>query len=504
MLVFDIVVYLLLFVMALIVMVRFFIEFKGFIPLLSIATVVLTFVIFKTSLPKIFAYQINSFYITYNNFPEKFAPKRDTKVDIDLFMNQFYNDKTKDAFIEMDGYFVNFLPVKKELYIDNNWANTEIYLDGKLLESFGSVKQDMLIDFARGIHHLQIYIYNADMPPIMAHVGMNNYVPIISDENVTKELKKVMKGKDYDTLFTTQNADKKINLAESPKPTVLFLNSTRAATYEIENIQKSNLSAIVYSGAGVRVLHKGDVPTFRIESMPALVSILPKDTQCVNRAPNGIICPSFNEVELLNSWMQKITAKNASGFTNTAIEQQIGETSVPEIRLDELFYEKLQTYVKNRDIQKEELNKKLQDPFYKYKNKRWFDALHVQESDIPNNAFVGYYVDKFDVPNVKFNEIVPKINLHSRGKFHDIKVGDFLSYWVGDFLFVRPVTYMFNVSVNSAKIKIIINKEILFSADKDSSFSYKFIPGKKYRIEVQYINNSRTMDMHLNMEKLVK
>ncbi|MBU0631271.1 hypothetical protein KKA17_01365 [bacterium] len=504
MLVFDIVVYLLLFVMTLIVLARYFIVFKGFIPLVSLTALLLVLVVFKTSLPKVFDHQINSFYITYNNFPEDIAPRKGTKVDIDLFMNQFYNDKTKDAFVEMDGYFVNFSSVKKELYIDNNWAKTEIYLDGKLLGSFGSVQQDMLLELSRGIHHLQIYIYNSELPPIMVHVGMNDYMPIISDENLTQELKKVMKGEDYDALFTTQNADKKIELTESQKPTLLFLNSTRAATYEIDNIKKANLKAIVYSGIGVRLQHREKIPTFRVGSMPALASLLPKDTQCMNRAPRGIICPSFNEVDILNSWMQRIAGKNADGFSDTAMEGQTAEVSVPLLRLDEQFYEKLQTYVKNRDIQKEDLNKRLQDPFYQYKNMRWFDALHVQESDIPNNAFVGYYLDKFDVPNVKFSEITPKITLQFGNKFHEIKAGDFLAYWVGDFLFVRPVTYIFSVAASSAKVKVLINKETVLATNKDGSFSYKFIPGKKYRIEVQYINDNRSADMHLDMQKSVK
>ena len=508
MLVFDVVVYLLLFLMAMIVLVRFFVIYRGFIPLISIAALIVGLLIFKTSLPKIFEYPLNAFYITYHNVDiydyKKFAPKIDTKVDIDYFAKKFYNDKNKDFYIKMDGYFVALLPVKKEIYIDNHWARVEIYLDGKLLKSVKAMKTKLDIEFSSGVHHLELYVYNSDVSVTMMHVGISDYVPVISDENLTQELRKIVKEEDYNLYFTTQYSDKTLNLKDSAKSSILFLSSTGTATYKIKNIKGSNTKAVVYSGIGTKFHFDGEVKLLRIEKMPSVHTVFPRVMECVNQAPMGIHCPSFKEFTSLGEWMQKLLGKKITGFTKSE-DKRVGSVTVPELQLDAKKYQEINATIEAIKVQKEELTKRVADPFYPYKGMRWFDVLHVNEADVPSNAFQAYYMDKFDVSKVKYSEIVTKVSLdYSHNKFHGIPADNFVGYWIGDFAFARPLTYEFDVSISWSKIKIIINDEVVYDGDRSTSFTYKFAPGKRYRIEVEYINNYGQVDMQVNMKKPVK
>ncbi len=496
MLIFDLVVYLLLFVMALIVLVRFFVVYRGFLPLISIALLIVVLFIFKSSLPKIFEYPINSFFITYHNADEgRFTPKQGTKVDVD-----FYIDKTKKFYVKMDGYFINFAPVTKEIYIDNHWAKVEMFLDGKKIESTTEMKKDMVQRFSTGIHHLEIYVYNTGISATMMHVGMNDYVPIISDQNLTAQLKKLFENKEYERFFTTQYLNKTIDMNSSTKPSVLFLNSTVAATYNIKNVKASDLKAVVYSGVGVRVHQDGDAKVYRIQSMPEVNTIVPKTLQCVNQAPMGINCPNFDNYTRLNEWMQKLTNKKINGFTKTE-DKRADSISVPQVRLDAAVDENIQKIMAYIEMQKKEMNKKLLDPFYMYEGKRWFDIFHVKEEDIPSNSFRAYYLDMFDVPNVKYSEVVPKIALvYSGHTFHGIKADDFIGYWVGDFMFARPLTYEIDLTTFS-HVKILINGKTVHAGNGGTSLKYQFIPGKQYRIEIEYISNFGEVNMALDIKK---
>ena len=140
-----------------------------------------------------------------------------------------------------------------------------------------------------------------------------------------------------------------------------------------------------------------------------------------------------------------------------------------------------------------------------YKGQSWFDILHVRDDEIPSNAFLAYYTSKIISPDLKYTEIVPTISLEYLGnKFHGIKADNFVGYYVGDFEFVRPVEYQFDVTLSRAKIKVIIDKKVVYDGSNSTTFLYKFSPAKKYRIEIEYINNYSQVDIQINMKKAAK
>ncbi|WP_345991561.1 hypothetical protein [Sulfurimonas sp. HSL-1716] len=508
MLIFDIAVYLLLSVMACIVLVRFFVVYRGFVPLLLVAFLTILLVLFKTSLPDIFSYRINSFYITYHNADaadsQKYLPKTDTRVDIEYLAKTFHHDRKKDFYVMMDGYFVNVKPVKKEIYTDIKQAKAEVYLDGELVLASDSQKKELLVNLSKGVHHLRIYIYASGRSKAVMRAGINDFTPVISDENMTKELKKIVKNKAYDLFFTAQNSDRRMNLQDSAKPSVLFIDSADAAAYDIRNIKGSNTKAVVYAGVGARFKFDGNVSLLRIKEMPEIYKVYPKKLECVNHAPFGIECSTFSELAALNAWMRKLLGKKITGFTDGTNKKET-PVKIPQIEFDTKRYDEINGSIEAMRLQKEELQRRLADPFYRYKGKRWHDVLHVNDAQIPSNSFKAYYMDKFDVSNIRYSENVFKIAVdYVKNGFHDIRADNFVGYWVGDFIFARPVTYEFDVNVSHADIRVMVDGKAVYEGNSSKSFDLKFKPGKKYRIEVGYINDYPHAKLLLNMKNAHK
>lgn len=332
----------------------------------------------------------------------------------------------------------------------------------------------------------------------------NRYVPFFTEQDLSIALKKINGESDFDLFYTDQNLSKTLNLKNSAKPNILFLNSKNHQVYDINNIKGSNCKAIVYSGVAVQLNLDGDVKLFHLKKMPPLHSIYPKTLKCTNNALKGVVCPEFTEFTKLNGWTTQIAGQKITGFTPPA-GNAISSISVPQTVLDEGVYKEIEKSISAIESEKKELAKRVQDPFYMYKGQSWFDILHVRDDEIPSNAFLAYYTSKIISPDLKYTEIVPTISLEYLGnKFHGIKADNFVGYYVGDFEFVRPVEYQFDVTLSRAKIKVIIDKKVVYDGSNSTTFLYKFSPAKKYRIEIEYINNYSQVDIQINMKKAAK
>ena len=326
------------------------------------------------------------------------------------------------------------------------------------------------------------------------------YTPIMSEEKLSNTLKSMAQKEQFEMFYTNQQSSKNIDLKDSAKATLVFLRGGDYQTYSFSNVKKAKTQAIIYTGMSTKIVSDSDVKLLHVSSLPKIAQLYPATDKCENQGEKGIVCPNFNDLFALNNFTMEIAGGKISGFTPSQ-ETNLTTLILPLQKLDIAEYEKIDLFLNKIALQKEDMQKRVENPFYMYADKRWFDILHVSKNDVPSNSFNAYYMSKFSTPNVKFSEIVQQPEIEYSQKHYGINANNFVGYWVGDFQFVRPVAYKFDMSFKDANVKVLIDQKVVYSGSTAASFVYKFNPAKKYRIEIEYINKFNKVALHVEMKR---
>ncbi|WP_459977880.1 hypothetical protein [Nautilia lithotrophica] len=310
--------------------------------------------------------------------------------------------------------------------------------------------------------------------------------------------------KEVNIYYTFGIIRKNIILKPSKKNTILFLASGKIPTYwKIENAKEANLKAVIFSGKDIKVdTDKSDVIRIRIKYLPRVYKI-PSSSDCTYYAPIGIMCKddSFNNFFKLLKKVQNITGKKLNGFSPSLSSDIYNEQKVimPSIFLDEKVIKDLFN-LKEKIVKKEKnINKIKNEPFYKSNKKLWSEIFNINKQQIPVNKFRAFYIDMEKPKKVIFSEIVKRPDiLYSHKNFHGIRADNFMAFWIGDFIFEKDVTKNLSLYVSWGKVKLFIDKKLIYNGKKSILIPYKFYRGK-HNIEIEYINNYGQVDFFFNM-----
>jgi len=278
----------------------------------------------------------------------------------------------------------------------------------------------------------------------------------------------------------------------------------RLALFRGFNCNNANLKAIVYSGVGSTVQTDCKEPplVLRAKELPE-VTELPKLSECNDYGPMGFSCPNGpQKINRLNKKIEQYTGKHLTGLTPSQTSTNL---ILPQIKLDSRKYEELEEIASKIEEARDIANKRRINPFYDSEQNSWAEILKVDNDQVPLNKFRAFYMQLQNPNKVIYSEEVtrPSILYSRKEKFHNITPDHFMGFWTGNFEFDKTTSKELTLSVSWAKVKLLIDNEIVYEGGDSKIIPYVFQKGK-HHIEIEYSNNYGQVDFLFDMLDSVK
>ncbi|CAM3680692.1 lysozyme inhibitor LprI family protein [Parendozoicomonas haliclonae] len=139
----------------------------------------------------------------------------------------------------------------------------------------------------------------------------------------------------------------------------------------------------------------------------------------------------------------------------------------------------------------------------KPKLKTWGDRLNPG-GEAPLDSFKAFYFESTKPDRPAQEAEVGKIALNfPYDKGFGIPSETFAAYWVGRVAFDRDTAQTLELSLSWAKVRLIINKAVVYEGGSDQSIPFTFTAGE-HLIEIEYINNWHTTEFSFTRQALVQ
>lgn len=467
----------------------------------------------RNYLPPILKLPINTFYITYHNatftqlkelggteqflIQEHIAPF----VYLEGFAGKkLYHDEEKDFFVLMEGMIVTPKTMQKTFHFNLTWAKAYLIIDDQIIQT---VNQTNSYDytFSPGFHTVKIKVVNTNVTPTKMYARMSEYEPILSDEHIAQSLLPYLQN-DTNLYYTFGYKHKTLNIAKSHAPTIAFLKSSDggATAWEINQCKDANLKAIVYSGVGDTIQTDCDnILILRAKKLTQLTE-LPSLSECNDYSPMGFSCQNGpQQLGALNKEIMRYTSNmRLTGFSPSSKAKQV---ELPLIVLDHKKYQEFEQISKNILEAKNIAEKRRENPFYAFEEKRWSQILEIDKEHRPLNKFRAFFMQTEQPTRIMHFEDSPKISVHysDKKKFYYISPDHFMGLWIGDFEFDKDTLKNIVLSISWAKAKVVIDGKVIYDGNNSTSIPYTFTKGK-HRIEIEYINNYGQVDFLCDLQ----
>ncbi|MBU1566569.1 MAG: hypothetical protein KJ630_13195 [Proteobacteria bacterium] len=312
---------------------------------------------------------------------------------------------------------------------------------------------------------------------------------------------------DYDSMYcgayegTLPDKTIGVNIKQHAKPLVLFLSSYEPIIWDFDTHNTENLKAVVLSSK-----HFGSIAKNLPSQIPVYYGEIPYVTDFIPQSGTSR-GQTFKNIALQ---IQSITSRKPISFSG---KYSLPRIHLPDLILDEKHYNEIGLSLATQGVPPVELREmqmqKVFEPTAAVEGQQtthgpqtstdkshpesWANYLHINNTDIPTNAFRAYYCDNRRPGQIKYSETVtyPAVNTVDE-KFHDIAAADVNGYWVGTFTADEDTEKILSIAQSSAESAVFIdNKKIWQGLNSSHVLSVNLTKGQ-HKIELQFTSRSRS------------